>query len=45
MKILVVSDTHGDVYSLKNAINQRPQAEVISHCGDGNSEFLDAYTL
>ncbi len=39
MKILVVSDTHGDTYSLKTAINSKPEAEVIIHCGDGNSEF------
>lgn len=39
MKLLVVSDTHGDTYSLKSAINARPDAEVVIHCGDGNSEF------
>lgn len=39
MKVLVVSDTHGDVYSLKEAINQRPDAEVVIHCGDGNEDF------
>ena len=39
MKIIVVSDTHGDTYSLKSAINSKPDAEVIIHCGDGNSEF------
>ena len=39
MKILVVSDTHGDTYSLKSAINSKPDAEVVIHCGDGNAEF------
>ncbi|MDO4419103.1 MAG: metallophosphoesterase [Ruminococcus sp.] len=39
MKLLVISDTHNDTYSLKSAINARPDAEVIIHCGDGNSEF------
>ncbi len=39
MKLLVISDTHGDTYSLKSAINARSDAEVIIHCGDGNSEF------
>ena len=39
MKVLVVSDTHGDMFSLKSAINARRDAEVIIHCGDGSSEF------
>lgn len=39
MKILVVSDTHGDTFSLKSAIHAKPDAEVIIHCGDGNAEF------
>lgn len=39
MKLLVVSDTHGDAYSLKSAINSKPDAEVVIHCGDGNHEF------
>lgn len=39
MKLLVLSDTHGDVFSLKEAIKARNEAEVIIHCGDGNSEF------
>lgn len=39
MKILVVSDTHGDLFSLKAAINASSAAEVIIHCGDGNSEL------
>lgn len=40
MKLLVVSDTHGDTFSLKKAIMSKPDAEVIIHCGDGNSEFV-----
>lgn len=45
MKILVVSDTHGDTYSLKSAINSKKDAEVIIHCGDGNSEFENLRAL
>lgn len=39
MRILVVSDTHGDYYSLKNAVQQQSKAEVILHLGDGEEEL------
>ncbi|MBQ8795331.1 MAG: metallophosphoesterase [Clostridia bacterium] len=45
MKVLVVSDTHGDVLSLRKAINQKPLAEVVIHCGDGNSDLEDLKPL
>ncbi len=45
MKILVVSDTHGDMFSLRAAVDARPDAEVIIHCGDGNSEFTRLRTI
>ena len=38
MKILVFSDTHGDFYSLKKAVERKPGADVIIHCGDGGNE-------
>lgn len=38
MRILVVSDSHGDYRSLKKAIAAQPSAEVIVHCGDGSNE-------
>ncbi len=38
MRILVVSDTHGDLYTLKRAIASQPAAEIIIHCGDGSRE-------
>lgn len=38
MRILVVSDSHGDYRSLKKAIAAQPSAEVIVHCGDGANE-------
>ena len=38
MRILVVSDSHGDYNSLKKAIASQPTAEVIVHCGDGAKE-------
>lgn len=39
MKLLVVSDTHGDTFSLKKAIDRIPDAEVVIHCGDGCNEL------
>lgn len=39
MRILVVSDTHGDFYSLRRALDQQPSAEVIIHCGDGSEQY------
>ncbi|MCH5300063.1 MAG: metallophosphoesterase [Ruminococcus sp.] len=38
MRILVVSDTHGDLYSLQKAVMRQPTAEVVIHCGDGEEQ-------
>jgi hypothetical protein len=38
MRILVVSDTHGDLNSLIRAVNSQPTAEIIVHCGDGDEQ-------
>lgn len=38
MRILVVSDTHRDGYSLQKAILEQPKAEVVIHLGDGEEE-------
>lgn len=38
MKILVVSDTHGDFNSLLRVVKAQPDAEVIVHCGDGDEQ-------
>lgn len=38
MRILVTSDTHGDFFSLNQAINEQKTAEVIIHCGDSKDE-------
>ena len=39
MRILVISDSHGDVYSLRKAISQQPNAELIVVLGDGENDF------
>lgn len=38
MRILVTSDTHGDFFSLNQAINEQKSAEIIIHCGDSKDE-------
>lgn len=38
MRILVVSDTHRDEFSLRKAILRQPTAEVVIHLGDGEEE-------
>lgn len=38
MRILVVSDTHGDEYSLRQAVEEQPSARVVIHLGDGDRE-------
>ena len=41
MRILVVSDSHGDETNLKKAIAAQPGADYIVHCGDGAREVED----
>lgn len=38
MRILVVSDTHGDLNTLIRVVNSQPAAEIIVHCGDGDEQ-------
>ncbi len=38
MRILVVSDTHGDLRTLIKVVNSQPTAEIIIHCGDGEEQ-------
>lgn len=45
MRILVVSDSHGDAYALYNAILQQPSAQVVIHLGDGESDMGQAMGL
>ncbi len=39
MRILVVSDTHGDYLSFKTAVEAQRSADVIIHCGDSQGEI------
>ncbi len=42
MRILVVSDTHGDIRNLAEVIRINSTAEVVIHCGDGADELEEA---
>ena len=39
MRLLVVSDSHNDFYTLNDIIKQQPTAEIIIHLGDGLEEL------
>ena len=41
MRILVVSDTHGDAWALQRAVDAQPSARTIIHLGDGAREAED----
>lgn len=44
-RILVVSDSHGDAYALRRAIEQQPRAQVIIHLGDGERDMEESASL
>lgn len=44
MRIIVISDTHGDYAALQRIINPNADADWIIHLGDGEKE-LDRYIL
>lgn len=39
MRILVVSDSHGDVFALRHAIEAQPTARMMIHLGDGERDM------
>ena len=39
MRVLVVSDPHGDLFALRQALLCQPKAEVVIHLGDGYDEW------
>ncbi|MBR5203439.1 MAG: YfcE family phosphodiesterase [Clostridia bacterium] len=39
MRILVLSDSHGDYFSMKKAIDAQSSAEVVVFLGDGHIDF------
>lgn len=45
MRILVVSDTHGDVHGLIHLLRSNSAAEVVIHCGDGAQDVQEVRSL
>ena len=41
MRILVVSDSHGDVHMLRKVIAHQRKAEIVIHLGDGENDLLE----
>lgn len=41
MRILVLSDTHGDVSSVRQVLMRQPKAEIVFHLGDGAQDLMD----
>ena len=39
MKILVLSDSHGETEELENVIRSNSAAEIVIFCGDGNGDI------
>ena len=44
MRILVVSDTHGDYDTLRRVVTAQPKAEVVIHLGDGEEQSAQLVT-
>lgn len=46
MRILVISDSHGDYYSIQQAVREQPSAKIMFFLGDGEydlNQFEDTY--
>ena len=41
MRILVISDSHGDQWAVRQAIEAQPGADIILHLGDGARDMED----
>ncbi len=39
MRVLVMSDSHGDVFNASLAVEQQPQAKYVFHLGDGEHDI------
>ena len=45
MRILVLSDSHSDVFSMRTAIKNHPTAEVVVFLGDGERDLYELNDL
>ena len=39
MRILVISDSHGDPYAVKQAVDEQPTAKILFYLGDGEHDL------
>ncbi|MBQ8281758.1 MAG: metallophosphoesterase [Lachnospiraceae bacterium] len=45
MKILIVSDTHGNIYPLKKVLEVEKDFDMFIHCGDVGVDVTEIYSL
>lgn len=45
MKVIVISDTHGNVNRLKDVVEMNKDADMFLHLGDGAEEFFEIQKL
>jgi len=45
LRILVLSDSHGDASAVLRAIREQPKAELVLHLGDGEEDMAEARAL
>lgn len=43
MRVLVMSDTHGDAEIIQKVRNRHPEVDVVIHCGDSELDFNHPY--
>ena len=41
MRILVISDSHGNTRNIERAVESQPEANIIIHLGDGADDIVD----
>ena len=39
MRVLVISDSHGDLYAVKQAVDEQPEAKILFFLGDGEYDL------
>ena len=43
MRILVISDSHGNTRNIERAVESQPEANIIIHLGDGADDIVDLF--
>ena len=45
LRILVLSDSHGDEQAVLSAVREQPMAELVVHLGDGEADLIEARAM